>query len=183
VNVLPWVFSSGWASGINGYAVVLLLGLGGRYFGVQGVPPAIERTDVLLAAAVLVLIDAVADKIPYLDTIWDTVHTAIRPTIGAVLGVLLAGHAGSLTQIVGRGHGRHHRARQPPGQVRPSSCGQRLPRTGEQRPDQYRGGRCRGGRGQLVDAAPLAGRRDRRAAAVCGTVAGRRALAADSSLP
>jgi hypothetical protein len=100
VNVLPWVFSSGWASGINGYAVVLMLGLGGRYFGVQGVPPAIERTDVLLAAAVLALIDVVADKIPYLDTAWDTVHTAIRPTIGAVLGVLLAGHAGSLTQIV-----------------------------------------------------------------------------------
>ena len=97
---LPWVFSSGWASGINGYAVVLLLGVGGRFFGVSGVPPALERTDVLIAAAVLTVIDVIADKVPYLDSLWDTVHTAIRPTIGAVLGVLLAGHAGSLAQAV-----------------------------------------------------------------------------------
>jgi len=91
VDVLPWVFSSGWASGINGYAVVLLLGLGGRIFGVDGVPPGLERTDVLIAAAVLALLDLVADKIPYVDSVWDLVHTAIRPTIGAVVGVLLAG--------------------------------------------------------------------------------------------
>ena len=93
MEVLPWVFSSGWASGINGYAVVLLLGLFGRFFGADGVPPALERTDVLVAAAVLFVVDAVADKVPYVDSVWDAVHTAVRPTIGAVLGVLLAGEA------------------------------------------------------------------------------------------
>jgi hypothetical protein len=100
VDVLPWVFSSGWASGINSYAVVLLLGLGGRFFDVTGVPPALTRTDVMIAAAVLFVLDVVADKVPYLDTVWDTVHTAIRPTIGAVLGVLIAGDGGTLAQVV-----------------------------------------------------------------------------------
>lgn len=100
MDVLPWVFSSGWASGINSYAVVLLLGLGGRFFEVTGVPPALTRTDVMIAAAVLFALDVVADKVPYLDTVWDTVHTAIRPTVGAVLGVLIAGDGGTLAQVV-----------------------------------------------------------------------------------
>jgi len=99
MEVLPWVFSSGWASGINSYAVVLLLGFFGR-LGVDGVPPALERTDVMAVATVLFVIDTVADKVPYLDSVWDTVHTAIRPTAGAVIGVLLAGEAGTLNEAV-----------------------------------------------------------------------------------
>ena len=105
MEVIPWVFSSGWASGINGYAVVLLLGLLGRFTPADGVPPALERTDVLIAAAVLTLLDLVADKVPYLDSAWDVVHTAIRPAIGAAVGALLAGEAGSLNQAVGAATG------------------------------------------------------------------------------
>jgi hypothetical protein len=100
MEVLPWVFSSGWASGINGYAVVFLLGLVGRLTGVDGVPPALERTDVLVAAGLLTLVDLVADKVPYLDSAWSAVHTAIRPAIGAAVGALLAGEAGSLNEVV-----------------------------------------------------------------------------------
>lgn len=100
VELVPWIFSSGWASGINGYAVVFILGLLGRFAGVEQVPAALERTDVLVAAGVLFLIDMVADKIPYVDSAWDGIHTAIRPTIGAVLGVLMAGEASTLAQAV-----------------------------------------------------------------------------------
>lgn len=103
--VLPWIFSSGWASGINGYAVVLILGLLGRYAGVDGIPPTLERTDVLLAAAVLTAADLIVDKIPYLDSLWDAVHTVIRPAIGAAVGALIAGHAGDLGQAVGAATG------------------------------------------------------------------------------
>jgi Domain of unknown function (DUF4126) len=99
VEILAWVFSSGWASGISGYAVVLILGLAGRVFGAAGVPPGLERTDVLVAAAVLFVVDLVADKIPYLDSVWDAVHTVIRPAIGATVAALLAGQSGSLSQI------------------------------------------------------------------------------------
>ena len=97
MEVLPWIFSSGWASGINGYAVVFVLGILGR-LGADDVPPALERTDVLLAALLMWCVDAVADKIPYLDSTWDTVHTAIRPTIGAIVAALIAGDQGTLGQ-------------------------------------------------------------------------------------
>ena len=93
VSLIPLIFTSGWASGINAYAVVLLMGLFGRFDGISSVPPALERTDVLLVAAVLCLCELVADKIPYVDSAWDAVHTFIRPVAGAVVGALLAGHA------------------------------------------------------------------------------------------
>ena len=93
-EVLPWVFTSGWASGVNAYAVVLLLGLVDRLGHVAAVPDALARTDVLVAAGVLFLLELVADKIPYLDSVWDSVHTVIRPAVGATLGYLF-GHEGS----------------------------------------------------------------------------------------
>ncbi len=99
-ELLPLVFTSGWASGVNAYATVLLLGLLGRFAGLDGVPTGLERTDVLIAAAVLYAVEFVADKIPYVDSTWDTVHTAIRPTVGTVIGLLIAGDAATLDQAV-----------------------------------------------------------------------------------
>ncbi|WP_405786932.1 DUF4126 domain-containing protein [Streptomyces sp. NBC_01367] len=99
MSVLPLVFTSGWASGINAYAVVLLLGIFGRTGLTDDVPAALQRTDVLIVAAVLFLCEAIADKVPYMDSIWDTVHTMIRPVSGAVIGALLAGQTGSLPEI------------------------------------------------------------------------------------
>jgi hypothetical protein len=77
-----------------------MLGLLGRFAGVNAVPPALERNDILIGAAVLYLLEFVVDKIPWLDSTWDAVHTAIRPTIGAALGLLLAGEAGTVTQAL-----------------------------------------------------------------------------------
>ncbi|MFJ9596204.1 DUF4126 domain-containing protein [Streptomyces virginiae] len=99
MSVLPLVFTSGWASGINAYAVVLLLGIFGRTGLTDEVPASLQRTDVLIVAAVLFLCEAVADKIPYVDSIWDAVHTVVRPVTGAVIGALLAGQSGSLSDI------------------------------------------------------------------------------------
>ena len=99
-EILPMVFTSGWASGVNAYAVVLILGLFGRFAGVDAVPAPLERTDVLLAAALLFAIEMVADKVPYLDSAWDAAHTVVRPAIGAALGALLAGDASSLEQAL-----------------------------------------------------------------------------------
>lgn len=99
MSILPLIFTSGWASGINAYAVVFLLGL----FGVTGfsdeVPDALQRTDVLVAAGVLFVIEAIADKVPYLDSAWDALHTVIRPIAGGVVAALLAGQDGSLPQL------------------------------------------------------------------------------------
>ncbi|MBY6305309.1 DUF4126 domain-containing protein [Streptomyces clavuligerus] len=99
MSVLPLVFTSGWASGINAYAVVLLLGVFGATGVTDEVPQALQRTDVLIVAGVLFLCEAVADKIPYVDSAWDAVHTVIRPVAGAVVAALLAGESGSLPEL------------------------------------------------------------------------------------
>lgn len=101
MDVLPVVFSTGWASGVNAYLVVLLAGLLGRYGGVEGVPPALERTDVLVVAALLFAVEFVADKVPYVDSVWDGISTFVRPVVGTALGILIAGESGDLSTVVG----------------------------------------------------------------------------------
>jgi hypothetical protein len=101
MTVIPLIFTSGWASGINAYAVVLVLGLTGRFGHAGAVPPALERTDVLVVAGLLFLCEFVADKIPYVDSVWDAVHTVVRPVAGGAIGTLMAHHAhGSLASAV-----------------------------------------------------------------------------------
>ncbi|WP_329032737.1 DUF4126 domain-containing protein [Streptomyces sp. NBC_01725] len=95
MSVLPLVFTSG----INAYAVVLLLGVFGATGLTDEVPESLQRTDVLVVVGVLFVCEAVADKIPYVDSIWDSVHTVIRPLSGAVVAALLAGQSGSLPEI------------------------------------------------------------------------------------
>lgn len=99
MSVLPLVFTSGWASGINAYAVVLLLGIFGATGLTDEVPESLQRTDVLVVVGVLFVCEAVADKIPYVDSVWDSAHTVIRPLSGAVVAALLAGQSGSLPEI------------------------------------------------------------------------------------
>ncbi len=100
MTAIPLIFTSGWASGIDAYAVVLIMGLLGRYAHNGAVPPVLERTDVLIAAGALFAVQFIADKIPYLDSASDIVHTVIRPVLGGAIGVLLAGHAHTLPQAL-----------------------------------------------------------------------------------
>jgi hypothetical protein len=100
VDSLPLVFSSGWASGVNAYLVVLVLGVADRVNPTASIPDALARWDVLGVAFFLFAMEFVADKIPYIDSTWDAISTAIRPTVGAVIGVLLAGDATTLEQAV-----------------------------------------------------------------------------------
>lgn len=97
---LSLAFSSGWASGVNAYLVVLVLGISDRVGDLEQVPDALGRWDVLGVAAFMYAMEFVADKISYVDSTWDVISTAIRPTVGAVIGVLLAGDANTLDQAV-----------------------------------------------------------------------------------
>ena len=101
MDALAYVLTSGWASGISVYATVLVTGLAGRIGGLDNVPHVFERTDVLIIAAALTAFEFVVDKIPYVDSAWDFVHTAIRPALAAVIGALLAGQLGDLNEAVG----------------------------------------------------------------------------------
>ena len=100
MDALPLAVSSGWASGVNAYLVVLVLGIADRVGDLAEVPDVLGRLDVLAVAGFLYAMEFVADKIPVVDSTWDVVSTAIRPTAGAVIGVLLAGEASSLDQAV-----------------------------------------------------------------------------------
>jgi Domain of unknown function (DUF4126) len=100
MTTLAFVFSSGWGSGLNCYLVVLVLGIADRVHDTDQVPNVLQRWDVLGVAAFFYAMEFVADKIPYVDSTWDLVSTAIRPTAGAVVGVLIAGQADSLDGAV-----------------------------------------------------------------------------------
>lgn len=100
LETLGLVAGSGWASGLNIYLVTLLLGLGGRA-GWSDVPQVLQRVDVLIVAGVLYLIEFAADKIPYLDNVWDALHTFVRPLGAAALGYVIAGESSSVGGAVG----------------------------------------------------------------------------------
>lgn len=97
---LALVFSSGWASGVNAYLVVLVLGIADRVGGYDQIPNVLGNPAVLAIAAFLYAMEFVADKIPAIDSTWDAISTAIRPTTGAIIGVLIAGDADSLNAAV-----------------------------------------------------------------------------------
>jgi hypothetical protein len=98
MDLVPMVFSSGWASGVNAYLVVLVLGLADRIGGFATIPDTLGRTDVLVAAGALYAVEFVMDKIPFLDSTWDTVSTVTRPAIGTAIALLVSGDADSVQQ-------------------------------------------------------------------------------------
>lgn len=100
MEALPLAFTTGWASGINAYACVLILGLLGRFAGVDDIPHSLTGNGVLIAAGALFTFEFVADKIPYIDSAWDAISTVIRPTVGAIVAALLSGQASTLHQAV-----------------------------------------------------------------------------------
>ena len=79
---------------------MLVLGISDRVGEFDQIPDVLGNWAVLAAAGALYVMEFVADKIPYIDSTWDAISTAIRPTVGAVIGVLLAGDASSLDQAV-----------------------------------------------------------------------------------
>jgi hypothetical protein len=88
------------AAGLNLYATVAILGLASRFDWVA-LPPQFKVFDndiVIGAAIVMYIIEFVADKIPWVDSIWDGVHTVIRPIGGALIAVVTLGHASPTVQ-------------------------------------------------------------------------------------
>ncbi len=92
LNLVALGLGAAWASGINLYLAVLILG-GLGAFGVVDLPgdlTVLEHPAVLVAAGGLYVVEFVADKVPGVDSAWDALHTFIRVPAGALLaaGVL-----------------------------------------------------------------------------------------------
>lgn len=94
------IAASGWASGLNLYGTALILGLAGR-LGWADTPAQLQSTWFLVLVAALYAVEFVVDKVPWLDSAWDAVHTVVRPVGGALLGVALAHDAGSSEVVAG----------------------------------------------------------------------------------
>ena len=82
-----------WASGINLYAAILVLGILGTTGNIALPPDLMILTDplVIIAAGVMYVVEFFADKIPGVDNGWDTVHTFIRIPLGALLAAAAVG--------------------------------------------------------------------------------------------
>jgi hypothetical protein len=95
-ETLALTLGAGWASGINLYATILVLGFLGAT-GRVDLPAGLDiLTDplVMLAAGVMYVVEFFADKVPGLDSVWDTVHTFIRIPAGAMLAAGAIGDVG-----------------------------------------------------------------------------------------
>ena len=83
------------AAGINLYATIAILGLASRFDWVS-LPPQYEvfnNTWIIGGAIALYLVEFVADKIPWVDSVWDAVHSVVRPIGGAAIAVATLGDA------------------------------------------------------------------------------------------
>ncbi len=87
VGSLALAMGASWASGLNLYAAVFMLGVGGASGAVE-LPQTlavVEQPMVILAAGLMYCIEFMADKVPGLDSAWDSVHTFVRIPAGALL--------------------------------------------------------------------------------------------------
>jgi hypothetical protein len=100
IDTIGLLAGTGWAAGLNLYLVTFLLGLGGRLDWLE-VPAVLQRTEVMIVAGILYAVEFVADKVPYLDNIWDAVHTVVRPLGAAAIGYVIAGDSSSVAAAVG----------------------------------------------------------------------------------
>jgi len=87
-STLSLALGSAWTSGINLYATVTVLGLLQKFALTKPLPGGLEVLDnwwIIGVAGFLYAVEFFADKIPYVDSVWDVVHTFIRVPAGAIV--------------------------------------------------------------------------------------------------
>jgi len=102
IQILGLAFGAAWTSGINLYATVAVLGLS-QHYGLARLPGGLEVLDnwiIIGIALFLYVVEFVADKIPYVDTVWDAIHTFIRVPAGAVLAFAATTELNPSLQVV-----------------------------------------------------------------------------------
>jgi hypothetical protein len=103
VSIIAAAMGVAWASGINLYAAMLMLGLMGN-FGYVELPTdlqVLQNPLVLVAAGIMYCVEFFADKVPGLDTGWDAVHSFIRIPAGAMLAAATLGQISPEAELAG----------------------------------------------------------------------------------
>ena len=96
ISLIALSMGAAWASGINLYATLLMLGLMGAT-GEMTLPPDLQvlaSPIVIAASGLMYMVEFTADKIPGVDNGWDAIHTVIRVPAGAVLAASVMGEVG-----------------------------------------------------------------------------------------
>jgi hypothetical protein len=93
---------AGWCSGISVYLTVALLGISGRmgWLDLPGDMKVLSHPLVIALALAIFVVEFVADKVPFVDSAWDSVHTFIRPLGAAGLGALAGVDQGGVAQTL-----------------------------------------------------------------------------------
>ena len=102
ISTIAIAMGASWVSGINLYATVATLGLLSRFADLQlpGELQVLTSWWVIGVAGVLYVIEFVADKVPYVDSTWDVIHTFIRVPAGAVLAASAFGDFDRSVQVI-----------------------------------------------------------------------------------
>ncbi len=90
IPILSSILGLSFASGINLYAAVLVVGLGERFGWISGLPGSLDtlaHPAILSIAGIMYLLEFFADKIPFVSVAWDSIHTVIRPLGAAALAL------------------------------------------------------------------------------------------------
>jgi hypothetical protein len=95
LSVISYAVPLAAAAGLNLYATVAVLGLCARYdlLALPAQFSGFEHPAVIITALALFLVEFVADKVPWVDSVWDAVHTLVRPAGGALIAVTAVGEA------------------------------------------------------------------------------------------
>lgn len=101
LSSLGALLGGSWASGINLYMTIAGLGIAQRMHWVDlpGNMDVLANPLIILVAVFMYVVEFVADKIPFFDSLWDTAHTFIRPVGGAALGFMASADMGPAAQI------------------------------------------------------------------------------------
>ena len=102
ISTIAIAMGASWVSGINLYAAVATLGLLGRFAHLQlpGELQVLTSWWVIGVAIALYAVEFVADKVPYVDSTWDVIHTFIRIPAGAVLAASAFGDFDRSIQVI-----------------------------------------------------------------------------------
>ena len=90
-----------WGSGLRAYAVIFLAGLAGAlgWIELPGHLALLQHPLVLAASGFMTLVEFFADKLPWLDSVWDAVHSFIRIPAGAALAAAVFGDSGAAVAL------------------------------------------------------------------------------------
>jgi hypothetical protein len=101
IATLALTMGASWASGINLYAVMLMLGIGGAtdHIHLPAELAVLENPFVIGAAGLMYVIEFIVDKVPGMDSAWDTLHTFVRIPAGAMLAAGMVGDVSPALEI------------------------------------------------------------------------------------